>query len=167
MFPFLVHLRRLKLLFNFCKFQCTSHQQISVANFGSRFHRAKVLISSFLQSLSFLNFELEGHPPLRVRPCFISVSGVTEPAVLSCDLRRHTFSFHCLIHSFYELIYEYILQDSWTTEVFVAVHSPLKYRYTYSDHSAWLNVINTSTMYTVCPVFFFTLSALLLWFCTS
>jgi hypothetical protein len=50
-------------------------------------------MSSFLQNLSFFNIELAGDPTLQVRPCFIFVSGVKEPALLSCDLRRLYFPF--------------------------------------------------------------------------
>jgi hypothetical protein len=44
-----------------------------------------------------------------------------------------------------------ILQDVGTTEVYIRISSLTLD--TYSDHSAWLNVINTSTMCIVCPFF--------------
>ena len=61
----------------FSKFQCTSHQLVSVADLGWRVNHVKLLISLCLQNLYFFLNLLWGEaaaPPPSMRPCGIIIS---------------------------------------------------------------------------------------------
>lgn len=101
----------------------------------------------------FLNFDLKGlqpaTPSLQVLACFISISDITQ-RVLSCDFRHHTFPFACLFHLFYEWVYFKTLERLGFICLFTHTWNVDD---TFSDHSIWLNMINSSTVYTAGPGF--------------